>query len=150
MKIPPCPPTPCREWQGPKNGRGYGQRTVANPRRRYVHRWVMSRLHGGWRGIYGKTVMHLCDNPACFRYDHLYLSTQKENAKDASDKGRMHPIGGVRGERNNKARLTKQQVLEIRAACAAGEFQRVVAARYDIGQTTVSHIVHRESWAWLD
>ena len=38
--------------------------------------------------IEGKVVMHICDNPACFRYDHLRVGTQIDNIHDMFAKGR--------------------------------------------------------------
>ena len=76
--------TPCVEWQGAKSERGYGRKGV-NGFVWYVHRWVMAQVHGE-DAIKGKVVMHLCDNPACFRYDHLQIGTQSENMRDWSEK----------------------------------------------------------------
>jgi len=36
----------------------------------------------------GMVVMHTCDNPPCVNPNHLKVSTQAENLKDARDKGR--------------------------------------------------------------
>jgi hypothetical protein len=38
--------------------------------------------------IKGRVVMHLCDNAACFRYDHLAIGTNADNARDMANKGR--------------------------------------------------------------
>jgi hypothetical protein len=77
--------SPCREWQGAKT-RGYGVRTVRGRQVR-VHRWVIASIHG-WEAIEGKVVMHLCNNPACFRYDHLRIGTQGENNAHRDAQGR--------------------------------------------------------------
>ena len=82
--------TPCREWQGPRNSAGYGNRytDVEGQRERvYMHRWVVAQIHG-WEAIKERVVMHLCDNPPCYRYDHLRIGTQGENIRDAVAKGR--------------------------------------------------------------
>jgi len=42
----------------------------------------------GSDAIQSKTVRHECDNPPCFRYDHLVVGTVAENNADRSAKGR--------------------------------------------------------------
>jgi hypothetical protein len=83
--------TPCREWQGAQKGpgakcrRGYG-----NIRRggRYwsVHRWVWTLANGPIPD--GVKILHRCDNPPCFRLDHLFAGTQGDNMADKVEKGR--------------------------------------------------------------
>ena len=77
--------TPCRVWRG-SNNRGYGTRRI-DGKMVYLHRWVVAQIHG-WEAIEGKVVMHLCDNPGCYRYDHLRIGTQAENCADRDQKGR--------------------------------------------------------------
>jgi DNA invertase Pin-like site-specific DNA recombinase len=61
-------------------------------------------------------------------------------------KGRQRiPLGEARAF----TKLTREQVLEIRARCALGEFQHAVAKDFGLRQPTVSKIVRREKWAWL-
>ncbi len=36
----------------------------------------------------GKVVMHHCDNPHCVNPKHLSVATQKDNARDCTQKGR--------------------------------------------------------------
>ena len=75
--------TPCREWQGARTKNGYGERRV-NGKVTYLHRWV-------WESINGPTsehVLHRCDNPPCFRYDHLFVGTHADNMADMAAKGR--------------------------------------------------------------
>lgn len=81
--------TPCREWQGARHPRGYGQ-MKREGRSIYVHRWVSEQIDGPIPD--GVVVMHRCDNPPCFRYDHLVRGTQKDNLQDMASKGRatMH------------------------------------------------------------
>lgn len=76
-------PTPCRLWQGALIGTGgYGVR----PNGERVHRWV-------WRMAYGPIpdgmqVLHHCDQPLCYRLDHLYLGTPADNMRDKVQRGR--------------------------------------------------------------
>lgn len=50
------------------------------------------------------------------------------------------------GERHHMAKLTQQQVAEIRSFAAAGVRQKVIGAGYGISQTQVSRIVHGKRW----
>ena len=79
--------TPCRE-ETRLTSWGYGYRTVDGKRWR-THRWVVAQIDGE-EAIEGKVVMHKCDNPACYRYDHLAIGTQTDNMRDMSDKGRSN------------------------------------------------------------
>ena len=82
-------PTPCVLWQGAANG-GYGTR-LTGERKSYLHRWVWEQVHGPIPE--GMVVMHRCDNPPCFRYDHLRLGTHADNVADRIAKGRPHGRG---------------------------------------------------------
>ncbi len=62
---------------------------------------------------------------------------------------RLHPESVCRGEASTSAKLTAAAVLAIRARLDAGEYQEVIAADFGIGQTQVSRINRRESWAHL-
>lgn len=81
--------TPCREASSLQS-RGYGQKYGSGPRPGVpvlMHRWVIAQIEG-WDAIRGRVVMHKCDNPACFRYDHLQIGRQVENLRDAVAKKR--------------------------------------------------------------
>lgn len=77
--------TPCREWQGARNNRGYGKRTIGR-RSYYAHRWAWIEAHGPIPD--GLFVLHHCDNPACCEITHLFLGTAKDNTADMIAKGR--------------------------------------------------------------
>lgn len=83
--------TPCRDYMGYRDPDGYGQRH-GPARRRFgtslVHRQVWIMANGPAPA--GSVVMHSCDNPACFRLDHLVLGTQDDNMKDMAAKGRAN------------------------------------------------------------
>jgi hypothetical protein len=57
--------TPCREWMGHRNPKGYGRRLVGETKTRKVllHRWVWEECNGPIPD--GLVIMHLCDNPPC-------------------------------------------------------------------------------------
>lgn len=79
--------TPCREFQGYTNGAGYGDRSAVRFSSRMVHRQIMEMVYGP-ESIKGKVVMHTCDNPPCFRFDHLRIGTVADNVADKMSKGR--------------------------------------------------------------
>jgi hypothetical protein len=61
-------------------------------------------------------------------------------------KGRAVRPPAKPGEANHNAKLSEQQVLEIRAKKAAGYSGASIAAEYGISQSRVSEIYHRKSW----
>lgn len=78
--------TPCRLWQGSVRN-GYGRKWLHDEQRmQYMHRWVWEQLHGPL--VAGMCVLHRCDNRLCYRYDHLFLGTKKDNTADMTAKGR--------------------------------------------------------------
>ena len=77
--------TDCREIQGGRTAGGYG-RITRDGKRGYLHRWVWEQVNGPIPP--GMQVLHRCDNPPCFRYDHLFLGTQADNMHDMFSKGR--------------------------------------------------------------
>jgi len=61
-----------------------------------MHRWVVRSVGFDQHGTPFEQsihVMHLCDNPSCYRYDHLRLGTHADNMADMKAKGRrLQPI----------------------------------------------------------
>lgn len=83
---PPTPQlTPCRLWQGTTFSNGYGRKwDPVRYRSIGAHRWTWEQIHGAT----DLDILHRCDNPACFRYDHLFSGTAADNARDMVAKGR--------------------------------------------------------------
>jgi hypothetical protein len=83
------PTTPCVEYDGFRNANGYGRvnkRVGGKLVSEYVHRLVWEATNGPIPP--GMLVMHLCDNPPCYRLDHLRLGTPADNMADMKAKGR--------------------------------------------------------------
>ena len=80
----------CIEWTGARNSKGYGHRMVAG-RTVYVHRLEWEKHFGPIPD--GMNVCHHCDNPACYRIEHLFLGSQADNMNDMHRKKR-HPGNG--------------------------------------------------------
>lgn len=145
------PATPCREYRGPRQGKGYGCPTFVPGRQVLLHRWVVEQVEGRPLGP-GEVVMHLCDNPPCFRYDHLRRATQAENIRDAMAKGR-HRFVAHHGEANGGGgKLTRAQADEIRRRWSKGarwphpDSTRALASEFGICRTMVRQIGGGHAW----
>lgn len=143
---------PCWVWTASVGTSGYGQIGVGGRAGRPVqaHRVSWELAHGAPAG--DAWVLHRCDNPLCVRPDHLFLGTNADNAHDMAAKGRhfsrQAPEKIIRGERHGRAKLTAEDVREIRRAYAAGEGdQAQIASRHGVTQSTVGRIVLRKIWA---
>lgn len=135
-------PNGCIPWAGCKRGNGYGVIT-SYPRgaRVSAHRLSYELLVGSPIPD-GMHVLHRCDNPSCINPTHFFLGTQTDNNADKQAKGRQ-----PRGERMGCAKLTADQVREMRARYAAGSIsQRELAKEYGIGKSVVAQIILRRKW----
>jgi hypothetical protein len=93
----------------------------------------------------GLEVCHRCDNPPCTELLHLFLGTSQDNADDMVAKDRS-----TRGERNNTAKLTDGQALEIlRAYRDGGVSQRQLAIRYGVTRGNIQFLLKRRTWKHL-
>jgi hypothetical protein len=132
----------CWEWQAAKSKAGYGMIRIGGRSGRSIY---SHRLSYGW--AFGDIpdelwVLHRCDNPACVNPAHLFLGTPKDNTVDALKKGRL-----PRGERHDMARLTADQVRQIRKR-AQGErrCQRRLAREYGVDHRTIQEVLNYKTW----
>lgn len=142
-KVRVTAPDECWEWTAARNGHGYG---VMRPHGKRTgpcakaHRVAWELAHGSIPG--GLVVCHRCDNRRCVNVAHLFLGTQADNMADMVAKGRSS-----RGSRNGMARITEEQVVEIRRRVAAGERQAAVRLEFGLSPGGISQIVSRTTWA---
>lgn len=93
-----------------------------------------------------KHVLHHCDNPSCVNPGHLYLGTHQDNMQDMVQRDRI-----PRGERAGNAKLTKDEVREIRQRYDEEDIlQKELADEFDISTTNVSSIITGKWWAHLE
>jgi hypothetical protein len=77
--------------------------------------------------------------------------TKRKRAKSCSQECRNALIARSRiGRKNPQARMDEAIVRAIRQACADGEQQKDVAARFGVHKSLVSSIVRRETWAHVE
>ncbi len=135
----------CWLWTGAIRSNGYG---VINEGGNHgkairVHRLSYEMHHGPIPP--DLLVCHTCDVRNCVNPDHLFLGTYKDNNQDMSRKGRAR--GGVTGEAHGSAKLTEQQVLEIRTKYAEHQPPlRELAAEYGVVLQIIHAIVHNKIW----
>lgn len=131
----------CMNWVSFMHKDGYGALSYQS---RY---WLAHRL--AWNLAKGQIpdgycVCHTCDNRACCNPDHLFLGTHADNMHDMRDKGRRKGINTGTG--NGRAKLTDEQVSDIRASYTDGARQVDLASKFSVSQAMVSAIIRKANW----
>lgn len=131
----------CWIWTGSLDRLGYGTFWFRGASER-AHRVAYELARGVAPGP--RHVRHDCDNRACVNPSHLRLGTHAENMRDKSERGR---VVTYRGSRNPSAKLTEEQVKEIRRLVAGGATLTSVGHQFGTHRSNVRRIVNREKWA---
>lgn len=139
-------PNGCWLWTGAKVA-GYGHMRVKDKD------WKAHRV--AWTLYKGEIpkdlcVCHSCDTPLCVNPDHLFLGSQSDNMRDMHTK-RRHQMRdkswvknmNTKGEANPKAKLTAEQVQNIRTSELSS---RELAAAYGVTYTTIWAIRTYRIW----
>ena len=140
-KIAPPDENGCTLWTACTNEDGYGQfwcfgRTVK------AHRYAAGMLD--WPPEI--ETRHLCNVPACVNPEHLTFGSNADNVRDRNEADRQ-----AKGVDHGKAKLTEEQVIEIRSRYAAGgTTQQALGDEYGVTHQLISYIVRRENWSHLD
>lgn len=139
----------CWTWTGSRHRGGYGQINSSQNNSTGERHQPMPASRASWLVHFGEIgdgleVCHRCDNPPCVRPDHLFLGTRQQNSEDKVRKGRQ-----ARGERSGVAKLTADQVIEIRRQFDSGRQQVLIAADFGIRAQHVRLIGRRTVWRSL-
>jgi hypothetical protein len=118
--------TPCWIWTRATDWKGYGHFTVGNTSVR-AHRAMYEERYGPIPE--GLVIDHLCRTPSCVNPDHLEPVTALENHR-----------------RGLLARLTEDDVRDIRANAQQGVTRKQQAARYGVTAAHIKAIVQRRCW----
>ena len=138
-------PDECWPWLGETNHDGYGVFTESGKQVR-AHRRAYELEHGPLPPHDPKTrssVRHSCHNKPCCNPRHLSVGTHKENMQDSERDGKHQAH-----ERHGLARLTEEQIDEIRHLRDMGVRGATIAADYKLKSTAhVYDIANRRKWA---
>lgn len=137
----------CWEWQGKRSTKGYGliARGSRDMRSDRAHRVAYEVARGPIPA--GLFVLHHCDNPPCCNPSHLFLGTAADNTADMMRKGRGR-LPGLKGQDHPRARLTDEDIADMRAAYQAGQLtQRELAEDYGVREQYVWRLVNRHARA---
>jgi hypothetical protein len=136
----------CWTWTAAVNRQGYGVTRPLPGGSRLAHR-VSWELHRGTIPS-GALVCHHCDNPPCVNPEHLFLGTIADNHRDMCLKGRASG-GSMRGSAHPRARLSAEEVRQVRILASLGVTQSWMAERFAISRPAISHIVAGRCWKRL-
>jgi hypothetical protein len=140
----------CWLWTGHINQYGYGR----FGRKHFAAHRVAYEVYIGPIPD-GLCVLHTCDVRHCVNPAHLWLGTKGDNNRDCVRKGRYRNgfLAGTatvpQGEQVSTARLTEDNVHEIRRLYIQGTTQKEIAARFGVTQTNISCIVRGKTWTHI-
>lgn len=133
----------CWPWTASRNEAGYGWFQIGGKMRR-AHT-IAYRLTKG-DPPEGHIIRHVCDNPPCCNPAHLVSGTKKDNALDASERGRYRPR---HGENNPRAFLTEEIVRYCRSRVRRKTKKDGIAAlarELGVSEPALRDAVNRRSW----
>lgn len=134
----------CLIWPFGHNGENYGKLLIDGVRV-YAHRVVCEETNGPAPSDQHEAA-HNCGNGnmGCVTPGHLRWDTRLGNAADTLIHGTRN-----RGEINGAAKLTKEDVQEIRRLRSLGVFQRDLAEKFSVSIHAIVNIDRGRTWAWL-
>lgn len=133
----------CWNWLSGCDGHGYGAFLVCG-KQEMAHRFSYQFYIGEIPE--GKCVLHRCDNPKCVNPNHLWIGTKGQNNTDRSNKGRNAKnvqFQDRKGERNARAKLTNEDVINIRKSHLNGV---KCAEFYGVTHALIYAIRKRKIW----
>lgn len=130
----------CLIWPFRCGEDGYAR--VDDPKSELVHRIVCTKVNGP-APTPDYDAAHSCGRgkQGCVAPPHLAWKTRAGNEADKVAHGTSN-----RGERNGHAKLSEDQVREIRAST---ESTGALAKRFGVTHGMIGHIRHRRAWKWL-
>jgi hypothetical protein len=133
----------CWLWTAGCSGNGYGVFTIKS-KNVSAHRYSYE-LHYG-EILEGLVVRHTCDVRNCVNPNHLLTGTQQDNITDMIEKGRRQSSIGIK---NNSAKLSEDDVIEIRIFREFGFTQKQLGEMYGVIRETIKDIISRKNWSHI-
>lgn len=130
----------CMDWLACTTGAGYGMFKGPNDMGDIAAHRFSYMLNKG-PIPHGINCLHKCDRYICVAPDHLFLGTQADNMRDMKEKNRQ-----AMGEKNGQAKLSNNDVIEIRAKLAEGLQAKSLSIEYGVGIKAISKIKLRQRW----
>lgn len=122
----------CWQWAGGHLSTGYGAMQLRVLGKTGAHRIAWALANGRWPS---QMVLHRCGNRGCVNPDHLYEGGAAENADDARRHGTLRT-----GERHANAKLSNEQIAEVRRLYVDGAPTARIAAEFGISTVQVNNI----------
>ena len=130
----------CWLWTGCCCNKGYGLVNIPKNKKNYAHRCHrVSYILSGNIIPDGLLLRHSCRSKNCVNPAHLTPGTAQDNSNDKIRDGTE-----LKGEQKPHAKLTEEQVREIRARST--ENRRLLAKEFGVFHTTIGHIIQRKKW----
>lgn len=117
------------------------------------HRFIMERHIGRKLGFH-ECVHHKNHNPRDNRIENLEIMTRSKHTSAHLKKGirdgtHKPPRWDRNTHKHSKAKVTKEQVLEIRRLLESGESAHEVADKFNVSVGLIKKIKYRQTWSWL-
>lgn len=131
--------TGCHLWTGVKSRGGYGSITVEG-KNQLAHRVSWFLANGRWPT---DDILHSCDNPPCVNPEHLSEGTHSDNMRQMIERDRrLEPVG----EHHHAAKLTYDDVCQVRHLRACGWTLKSLADRFGVHPSTIDRVVKHQIW----
>ncbi len=135
----------CWIWPKGKDRKGYGQFRYGKKGAYKAHR--VSYLIFNGEIPPAMFVCHTCDNPPCVNPEHLFTGTPRDNTRDMIKKGRDKLSSLVHKNERLAAKLTIEEVLEIRRKHLNEKIPLSKLAKiYNVTHNNIWCIIKRMTW----
>lgn len=132
----------CWIYTGYNDSNGYGQFQIDGIKyRAHVASYLV------YKGLIpqGMYVCHTCDKRDCINPEHLFLGTHEDNIRDMWQKGRG-VLQDTKGINNGQAKLTEDEVREIKGELNSGYSLADVARFHSVDISCIWKIRHNKTW----